>query len=102
MSTDKPKSPYSLGAKIRSRRLRWNHSARRHAWVRIADLGPGLWRIELAPDEKLPPPHKGHLAYRIVDDGLDEMLDMIPTLAAVRKVKRYIVFNVGEHGEVKP
>ncbi len=89
----------SLGTMIRARRLGWGQSKKHGAFIRMSDAGPGRSLIELCPVNAIPgkkTPHREHCCWWD-DPGI---LDMIPWLRPVRRIKRYIAVVLDDHGAI--
>lgn len=94
-----PTAP-TLGPRIRAARLGWGYAPRHGCFVRISDFAHDRFRVELCPVNAVPG-HKSpnHGNYRVWWDT-PEMLDMIPWLRNVTRVKKYVCVVVDEHGGV--
>lgn len=89
--------PPSLGPTIRAARLGWHWSNRHGAFIRISTPDDMRNVIELAPVDDIPTAKLKGDHRRWWDSP--EILDMIPGLSMVNRVKKYIRFEVDEHGE---
>ena len=86
----------SFGTMLRARRLGWEYSKQHGFFIRMSTIGD-LSYIELAPENEIPKnktPGGWHRCWW--DDP--SILDLIPWLRFVKKVKKYIEIEVDDHG----
>ena len=91
----------SLGTMIRSRRLGWGLSCKHGCFVRMSD-GPDLPTgrtsvIELCPLNSVP---SKKIGYHRVWWDTPGILDMIPWLRGVTKIKQYVAVTVDDDGNI--
>jgi hypothetical protein len=87
----------SLGTMIRARRLGWGLSNRHGAFIRMSNDGGEQSMIELCPINAIP---SKKIDYHRCWWDTPEILQMVPWLAMIRKVKKYIAVTVNEHGQI--
>jgi len=87
----------SFGSNIRAARLGWRWSDRHGAFIRMSDAGPGQSLIELAPADGLPGTRCSGGFHRCWWEQ-PGILDMIPWLRPVRRVKRLVRVVVDDEG----
>jgi hypothetical protein len=93
MNTPQP----SFGSRIRAYRLGYAWSNRHGAFIRIATDGPKNI-IELAPASGVPK-KTAVKEYRVWWEQ-PQMLDMIPWLRGVRRIKKPVRVEVDDNGEI--
>ena len=94
MTMDKP----GFGTVLRSHRLGWYYSPRHGCNIRMSTAGK-LNVIELCPTNEVPR-HKTETGnFRCWWDDT-QILDMLPWLQPVRKIKKYVRVLVGDNGEI--
>jgi len=92
--TDEP----GFGSRLRAYRLGWRWSNRHGANIRMTTAG-NLNIVELCPANEVPR-HKSETGnFRCWWDQSD-ILDMLPWLQPIRKIKKYVRVLVNEEGEI--
>jgi hypothetical protein len=89
----------TLGPRIRAARLGYGYAPRHGCFARISDADGGNFRIELCPVNAVPS-KKSRGGYRVWWENDPGVLDMIPWLRNVRRIKRYVCVVVDEHGTI--
>lgn len=89
----------TLGPRIRAARLGWGYTPKHGCFVRISDVAHDRFRIELCPVNAVPA-KKCAGGYRVWWENDPAILDMIPWLRGVRRIKRYVCVVVDEHGTI--
>jgi hypothetical protein len=92
----------TLGPRIRAARLGWGWAAQHGCFVRISDAGADTFRIELCPPRAVPSKKSpAHGNYRVWWEGDGEtILNGLPWLRGVRRIKRYICVIVNDDGAI--
>lgn len=91
----------TLGPRIRAARLGWGYAPRHGCFARISDVAGGNFRIELCPVRAVPSTKaKPFGNYRVWWENDPAILDMIPWLRGVRRIKRYVCVVVDEDGTI--
>lgn len=89
----------SLGTTIRAARLGWGYAPRHGCFVRMEDVGDDHNRIELCPTNAIPSKKTPSRFHRCWWES-PEVLDLIPWLANVRAVHRYVSVIVDSDGRI--
>jgi hypothetical protein len=94
----------SLGTMIRSRRLGWGLSRKHGAFIRMSD-GPDTPSgrttvIELCPVNAVPSKKCPSGFHRVWWETPD-ILEMIPWLRGVTRIKRYVSVVINDEGEIQ-
>ena len=89
----------TLGPRIRAARLGWGYAPQHGCFIRMSDAEGTSTRVELCPVNGVPSSKVKGGFHRVWWDG-PEMLDMIPWLRGVRRVKRYVCVVIDEHGTI--
>lgn len=89
----------SFGTNIRAARLGYHWSERHGAFIRMATVGPRTF-IELAPVSGVP--NKSAAKVKEHRCWWEEVgiLDLIPWLRNVRRIKRYVAVEVDDNGNI--
>jgi len=83
----------SFGHSIRALRLGWEASTKKGCWVRIAVVKEGVVCVQLHPLDGLVPARNNY-KYHYVIRGRPDVIDAIPQLKHVVRVKRHIEYIV--------
>lgn len=90
-----------MGQKIKALRLGYAFSSRLSAWVRISDFSHDRYLVELVPSTQiLPSRPAGANVYRDIKGCADDILDHIPLMKRVVRVKKQLSFVVNNDGEI--
>jgi hypothetical protein len=94
----------TFGMVLRAARLGYHISDKHRAFVRISDVDERTLNITLAPLAAHVPKQGGNKMHYCwweqKDDGEPPLLDLIPSIRAVRRVKKVISFDIDrEPGE---
>jgi hypothetical protein len=90
----------TLGPRVRAARLGWGYAPRHGCFVRMSDSEGGNFRIELCPVRAVPSKKVKTGFHRVWWEDDPGVLDMIPWLRNVRRIKRYVCVVVDEHGTI--
>lgn len=94
---DRP-SP-SFGTHIRAARLGWGYAPQHGAFIRMSDADGANSRIELCPLNAVPSKKVAGGFHRVWWES-PGILDLIPWLKGVRRIKRYMCVVVDTHGTI--
>lgn len=89
----------TLGPRIRAARLGFGYAPRHGCFCRISDVTTDTFRIELCPVNAVPS-KKAKGGYRCWWENDPGILDMIPWLKGVVRIKRYVCVVVDEDGKI--
>lgn len=91
----------SFGSNIRAGRLGFKWSAKHGAFIRMSTPAADRSLIELAPYNAVPSKKcKGEVGYFRVWWETPEILDMLPWLRGVTRVKKYIAVMIDDDGNI--
>ena len=94
--------PPSLGSTIRAARLGYKWSARHGAFIRMSTPAADRSLIELAPRDAIPSKKaKGDVGDHRVWWETPEILDMIPWLRGIRRIKKYVAVLIDDGNIVR-
>lgn len=89
----------TFGSNIKAARLGYHWSERHGAFIRMVTVGSRMF-VELAPASGVPNKSETKSKdYRCWRDD-DSILDRIPWLRNVRRIKRYVAVEVDERGNI--
>lgn len=92
----------SFGSNIRAGRLGFKWSARHGAFIRMSTPSKDRTLIELAPHNAVPSKKcKGEVGDFRVWWEMPQILDMIPWLRNIRRVKKFIAVFVDDNGNIE-
>jgi hypothetical protein len=91
----------SVGSNIRAARLGFKWSERHGAFIRMSTPSKDRTLIELAPRDGVPTRKcKGEVGdFRVLWET-PQILDMLPWLRGIRRVKKFISVNVDDNGNI--
>lgn len=90
----------AFGRYLRAARLRWGHSERHAAFIRMTERGPDRWLVEVTPDDMLVPSDDTKTERVIWYDDKTEAADILDALTCMRGVRPRVplTFVVDEQG----
>lgn len=89
-----------FGPMIRATRLGWGYSRQHGCFVRMSDVPPNEFRIELCPPNGVPGIKTPGRSHRVWWEGGQDILAMLPWLKQVRSIKRYVCVIVDMDGAI--
>lgn len=90
-------SEVKFGMNLRAYRLGWGLSRRHGCYIRMTDCGINT-RVELCPIDDVPNKMGGKTHRCWWDDP--SILDMLPWLKPVKKIKQYVSLIINDSGEI--